>query len=198
MKNILVIDNRDSFVYNIVEYLRDSSRLNISVVSDDGRVRMEDINFMEYDGVVLSPGAGLPEEYSLMMDYLKSEKAEIIPTLGVCLGLQAMVCATGGKLRRLTLPKHGHRSKLHILRRHEMLVGLADETSIARYHSWVADEESLPKCWEIIALDEDTNVMVVSHTDKPWVATQFHPESIITAEGRRMINNWIERCIPQR
>lgn len=201
---ILVIDNRDSFVYNIVEYLRRISGVEVDVVRE-GQGLSQGLSQEKDDiaGIVLSPGAGIPQEYRLMTALLKDPRTAGIPVLGVCLGMQAMTVATGGRLLQLGGPKHGHRSELYFTSeqscsgaamRPGILEDVPDGSPIGRYHSWVVDEATLPECWDIAGRDEDGNIMVIVHRSRPWTGVQFHPESIITGYGFRMICNWVNGC----
>ncbi len=191
MKRVLVIDNRDSFVYNIVEYLRRTGEAETDVVCDDGRTQTPCAE--EYDGIVLSPGAGVPEEYAMMRALLADGESGGRKMLGVCLGMQAMVEATGGRLRRLDAPKHGHPSRLHFCGEREgMFAAVKEGSTVGRYHSWVVERESLPECWSVVAEDEEGNIMILTRRDAPWTAVQFHPESIISEEGYEMIRGWVE------
>ncbi len=189
MINILVINNNDSFVFNIVEYLRNTSLVQVSVVTDS--TPFHTIKWKEYDGVVLSPGAGLPEQYPLMREFLRNTISHNTHILGVCLGMQALASATGASLIKLPTPRHGHPSPISIIKEHHIVQNITSNSHIARYHSWVVNPDYLPMEWDIIATDEENNIMILAHKQRPWVGTQFHPESIITTNGRTFINNWI-------
>lgn len=195
MKKILVIDNRDSFVYNIVEYLRRMPEVEVQVVCDDGKTSLPCTD--SFWGIVLSPGAGVPEEYVLMREVLDGRVRETMPVLGICLGMQAMVTVSGGQLRLLPVPRHGHPSRLCFCGdRPAMFASIPEGTQVGRYHSWVVDEASLPGCWNLVARDEEGNVMVVVRKDKPWTGLQFHPESIMSPQGFDMLQAWVRTLPP--
>lgn len=192
MKKILVVNNNDSFIYNLVEYLR----LNGNCIFDV--VLTHELNFStlsKYDAILLSPGAGLPGDYPEMMKLIdKSIYTHSI--LGVCLGHQAISLYFGSKLRQLNIPKHGYCSKLNILEPLNILFqSVGEECEVGRYHSWVVDSKLLPPDLVVTSIDEDNNIMSISHSILPIHGVQFHPESIITHRGRIIINNWIESIV---
>jgi len=187
MERILVINNRDSFVYNLVGILE--NKCNPIVINEDDIYEgIED----DYDKIVLSPGAGLPSEYTKMMNLIKrcSNNKSI---LGVCLGHQAIIKSFGGELMQMDFPKHGHKSILNVLDKNDRLLhGLNEESCIGRYHSWVACPNKIPLCFNITALDEDNNIMAISHNSLRLYGLQFHPESIISNCGETIIDNWLK------
>lgn len=188
MKRILIVDNYDSFVYNLVQLLDEAGGCNYDVVFND-RIDFEALHL--YDNILLSPGPGIPAEAGKtteLLDYCKNTHA----ILGVCLGFQALVELFGGKLLQLKHPRHGHESLLTITDPHDVLLkGLHSGTRIGRYHSWVVEPASLPPELKVSGVDEDGNIMSVYHERLPLHGVQFHPESIITEAGEQMIRNWI-------
>lgn len=197
MDNILFIDNRDSFAYNIVEMLRQFG-ISLTVVTDclsgnvHGRSILDGImaTLPDYSGIVLSPGAGIPAEYPIMQTILHS--GTDIPILGVCLGHQAIAEAAGAILTCMPQPHHGHTSRLKLAAyQHPIFYDVPDNSPIGRYHSWVVDKETLPHGIRIIATDEDGNIQAIAHRTLPRIGLQFHPESVITAYGRQIIGNWL-------
>ena len=192
MKKILVVDNQDSFVYNLVEMLR------MQDVQFEVK-RCEDLRFPlhaeEIAGVLLSPGGGLPQDYPQMMQLIDRYHTRI-PLLGVCLGHQAIGQYFNATLQQLPRPLHGHASELRIAHSHDALVlNISHNSTIARYHSWVINAGSLPATLQAIAFDEDDNIMILRHIDYPVWGVQFHPESIITGEcGMTIIRNWLKLC----
>lgn len=188
MKKILVIDNRDSFVYNLIEYLRINGKCEVDVVLSDC-VNFDTLD--EYDGILFSPGAGIPADYPNMWRVIDQCKYSH-SMLGVCLGHQAIAEYFGASLFQLELPRHGHCSNLKLLEGNRLTEGIVDGCSIGRYHSWIVSPYMLSNELKISATDEDGNVMMIRHKILPIYGVQFHPESIITEQGQKMINNWIE------
>ena len=188
MRKILVVDNHDSFVYNLVELLRANENCTFDVVLSDD-LDLERAG--EYDMFLLSPGAGLPMERPMMMKLIE-RYASSRSILGVCLGFQALVEFFGGGLYQLPYPKHGHTSTLSILKSEDLLFkGLPKEIKVGRYHSWVVNQKVLPKDFYISSEDEDGNIMSMTHKTLPLYGVQFHPESIISQYGQQIIDNWI-------
>ncbi len=194
MASILIIDNYDSFVYNLVQLVRE-----VEGVYHYDVLRVDELNGNEaegYDGLIISPGPGLPTEQAMMMRTLANFASLSKPILGICLGCQAIALHFGYQLKHLSAPLHGHTSTL----RHSskgILQALSDDTAIARYHSWVVDLESLsPEAGGLIeeGYCEDIDgkqTMVVRHKDLPIWGLQFHPESIITTDGTSYISGWL-------
>lgn len=196
MIKILFIDNRDSFAYNIVEMLRQSGTDPVIVTdthqatSDREYCEVEIPDLDEFDGIVLSPGAGVPAEYPIMQRILKSDTT--CPILGICLGHQAIAETAGAQLECMARPLHGHTSTLHISEpRHAIFDGINEGTPIGRYHSWVVDAKHTGSDIDVIAWDEDGNIQAIAQRSLPRIGLQFHPESIITTEGRQIIGNWL-------
>lgn len=188
---ILLIDNYDSFVFNIVGLLRQCRRefpcLEWDVVKND-RVTLPEAE--GYDGLILSPGPGLPAEAGRMPEVIK-RCAGRIPILGVCLGCQAIAEAFGCGLRQLEAPRHGHPSPLHIEDPSDPLVGFlsGQRVTVGRYHSWVIDESTMTADTPltVTSRDEDGLIMSISHRTHPLFGLQFHPESIITTHGPHLL-----------
>lgn len=192
---ILIIDNYDSFVYNIVGLMRDVAKrpgmesLAWRVVRNDVATD-EDVE--SCDAIVLSPGPGLPSEAGRMMELL-GRYAGKRPIFGVCLGFQAIACHFGATLRNLPMPRHGHRSELRAIDERDPIVGMlaAAAPVVGRYHSWVVDRGSLPECLVATSEDEDGNIMSLRHVELPIFGTQFHPESMISDCGLRIMENFL-------
>lgn len=205
MKRVLVVNNKDSFVYNLVEYLRHlvGDAMDICEVDrlyTDGWTRE---TLLSYSHILLSPGAGIPSEYPEMMHLLtnvleNAEAGQTVPSiLGVCLGHQAIAEALGANLVQMKAPKHGHASRLQIvLPSFELWQGVDNNSEIARYHSWVVDEATLPRGLVVQAYDECQNIMAISHPEYLIYGLQFHPESIITKHGKAMLESWIKKELP--
>lgn len=188
MSRILVIDNYDSFVYNLVHYLRELDQ-EVHVLRND---KFELENLSEYDRVLLSPGPGIPSEAGKMMDLIEYnlQLNVCIPMLGVCLGHQALGMALGGTLRNLEEVYHGVASSIHISSDSRLYKGISTPLTVGRYHSWVVD---LPDTAElkITSTDNQGNVMSFEHTTKPIWGVQYHPESVLTSNGKELLTNWL-------
>lgn len=193
---ILIIDNHDSFVYNLVQLVREAEESCLFDVVPASLLceEMEDM----YDALIISPGPGLPTDQPKMMQMLSAFAESKKPILGVCLGCQAIALHYGYKLQQLNSPLHGHTSEL-IHGAEGILRGLPSKTSIGRYHSWVVDITSGGSTLreEGFTVDRDgKQTMVIRHESLPIWGLQFHPESIMTAYGSLYINNWL-RLIKQ-
>ncbi|NNM10101.1 MAG: aminodeoxychorismate/anthranilate synthase component II [Flavobacteriaceae bacterium] len=185
---VLVIDNYDSFVYNLVHYLED---LDVEVtVKRNDRFDLDELE--HYDKILLSPGPGIPDEAGLLKVVIR-RYAGIKPILGVCLGQQAIGEVFGGSIRNLSEVFHGVATKARILVDDEpMFKGLDKEIEVGRYHSWVVEKENFPMELEITSIDENGQIMSLRHREFDIRAVQFHPESVLTPKGKKMIKNWIE------
>lgn len=185
---ILVIDNYDSFVYNLVHYLEEFD-CKVRVVRND-QFLIEEID--NYDKILLSPGPGIPDEAGLLKQVIKSYAGKK-PIFGVCLGQQAIGEVFGGKLTNLEKVFHGIATKATILKESEPLFkGLEKEIEIGRYHSWVVAKEEFPDVLEITSVDENGQIMSLRHKKFDICGVQFHPESVLTPMGKQIIKNWIE------
>lgn len=185
---ILVIDNYDSFVYNLVHYLEEMD-VEVTVKRND-QFELEEVSF--YNKVLLSPGPGIPEEAGLLKPLIKAYAGKL-PIFGVCLGQQAIGEVFGGSLTNLKQVFHGVATKATILDKEEPLFkGMGPEIEIGRYHSWVVSREDFPNTLKITAVDENDQIMALRHREYDICAVQFHPESVLTPEGKKMIKNWIE------
>lgn len=183
--HLLVIDNRDSFVYNVVELLRSLPELTFEVLPEG---ELELSSLPEHDGLILSPGPGVPSEFSRMQALIRAE-AGVKPILGICLGHQALAEHYGATLVQLPAPRHGHASALVVIDPTDSLVGAIPTGSlVGRYHSWAVDEASLPTCLVPTAYCADAGegrvLMAMRHRTEPVWSVQFHPESMISEHGR--------------
>ncbi|HET8838987.1 MAG TPA: aminodeoxychorismate/anthranilate synthase component II [Flavobacteriaceae bacterium] len=186
MKKIAVIDNYDSFVYNLVHYLEECDA-EVRVFRND-KLQLADIEF--FDKIVLSPGPGLPQNAG-MLNAVVLEYAQRKPILGVCLGQQAIAEAFGGNLRNLDKVYHGVSTPVFQLVDDEILFkGLPKKFLAGRYHSWIV-ENQLPNCLEATSMDEKGLLMSFRHKNLDVRAVQFHPESILTPLGKIMVRNWV-------
>ena len=187
MKKILVIDNYDSFTYNLVHYLEDLN-CEVTVYRND-EFDIDEIAI--FDKIVLSPGPGIPDEAGL----LKAVIAKYAPTksiLGVCLGQQAIGEVFGGTLSNLDKVYHGVATMIKTSVDDELLFeGLGNEFEVGRYHSWVVDAE-LPEVLEATSFDENGQVMSLRHKTYDVRGVQFHPESVLTPNGKKILENWVK------
>lgn len=189
MSKILLIDNYDSFTYNLFHYLDELNEGGVEVIRND---ELDLNNLQKYDRVVLSPGPGLPENAGKLMNFLEVYATES-PILGVCLGQQAIAEHFGMKLKNLDEVVHGQARKVQILKtKSGLFKGLPPEIKVGRYHSWVIDPVSLTDDFEVTSTDEEGNIMSIEHKTLPICAVQFHPESILTEYGKEMLQNWLE------
>jgi len=190
MERILIIDNYDSFTYNLVQIVEQNFTGQIDVFRND-EISVEEAG--EYDGIILSPGPGIPDEAG----NLKSIIAQHAPKkkiLGVCLGLQAIAEVFGGKLINLEEVFHGVKTKMSVLKQNDILFkNIPLEFEAGRYHSWVVDTQRIPDCLEITCVDEQHQVMAMRHKSFPVYGVQFHPESVMTKYGKQMIINFLEQ-----
>ena len=185
---ILLLDNYDSFTYNLLHCLEMNEGVSVDVFRNDeiGLAIAEN-----YDKIVLSPGPGLPSEAGMLNDIIRTY-APSKSMLGVCLGMQAMAEVYGGKLKNLEQVMHGVASPVMVTEPDEILFrGLPAVFSGGRYHSWVVDRETIPACFRITALDEEGNIMALRHVTYNLCGVQFHPESVLTEYGKEIIRNWL-------
>ena len=183
--HLLVIDNRDSFVYNVVELLRSLPELTFEVIPEG---ELELSSPPEHDGLILSPGPGVPSEFPRMQALIRAE-AGVKPILGICLGHQALAEHYGATLVQLPAPRHGHASALEVIDPTDSLAGAIPTGSlVGRYHSWAVDEASLPTSLVPTAYCADAGegrvLMAMRHRTEPVWSVQFHPESMISEHGR--------------
>ena len=187
--NILLIDNRDSFVYNVKALIEQCNVADrVDVVPND-KIDFGRLGY--YSGIVLSPGPGIPNEAADMPKLIDiCENTHSI--LGICLGHQAIAEHFGAKLHNLPHPLHGKQGKLKVVKPEDILLrGLSCCETIGHYHSWVVAWEELPECNEVTATDNENNIMSFSHKSKPLYGLQFHPESFMTSCGKTIVQNWL-------
>ena len=185
---ILVLDNYDSFTYNLVYILKELGQ-NVEVYRND-KIALEAIK--NYDKILLSPGPGIPEEAGILLDVIK-EYAPTKSILGVCLGHQAIAEAFGAKLHNMGEVLHGVTTKCLITDKNERLFkGIPAEIEVCRYHSWTVVKDTMPADLKVTAIDEKGYVMAEAHTKYDVRGVQFHPEAYLTEFGKKMIENWLE------
>lgn len=185
---ILVFDNYDSFTYNLVHLVEKITGEKVDVFRND-RIGLADI--AAYDKIILSPGPGIPEEAGLLLPLIK-EYAASKSILGVCLGHQAIAEAFGGRLVNLTTVYHGVATPVKILNTGSgILKGLGEEIEAGRYHSWIVSDEDLPGVLEVTARDANGYIMGLQHKEFDVQGVQFHPESVLTPDGEKILRNWL-------
>lgn len=187
---LLIIDNYDSFTFNVVQVLG-TLYPDIKVVKND-EITVDAIEAMQPQAIVLSPGPGTPDRAGICLDVV-SRYAGTIPILGICLGHQTIAQAFGGKIIKANKPMHGKASDICIDTDHPLFYGLPDHIQAARYHSLIADRPSFPDQLRIIAEDKDGQIMALAHRELPVCGVQFHPESILAEHGIEIFRNFLIR-----
>ena len=183
---LLILDNYDSFTYNIVHAVRE---LGVEpTVRRNDRITLDEVD--AFDKIIISPGPGVPSEAGILTQLLE-RYAESKPILGVCLGHQAIGERFGARLRNLPQVYHGIRSTITVTVPDYIFAGLPEHLEVGRYHSWVVDSKGLPDCLEVTAVSPDGEIMAMRHRTLDVRGVQFHPESILTPQGLTIIKNWI-------
>lgn len=185
---IVLIDNYDSFTFNLYQYLGEFT--DVKIFRND-EVTIEELRELKPKGIVISPGPGRPEDAGISIEVIRNF-GEDIPVLGICLGHQAIAAAFGGKVIGAKEIFHGKSSNIQV-RGNDIFEGISRKLEVMRYHSLVVDRGTLPKELEIIAeTTEDNVIMAIKHKTKKIYGLQFHPESVFTPKGKRMIKNFVE------
>lgn len=185
---ILLIDNYDSFSYNLYQLIG-SINSDIKVIRNDA-MTVEEVRALAPEVIIISPGPGHPEESGICIDLVKTLGSEI-PILGVCLGHQVICTAYGGVVSYAKQMMHGKQSDTKLDLTCSLFEGCSEVTKVARYHSLAAIESTMPECLQITARTDDGEIMAVKHKDYEVYGVQFHPESIMTPEGKQMLKNFI-------
>lgn len=185
---ILLIDNYDSFSYNLYQLIGEICP-DIKVIRND-EMTIEEIEKLSPDRIIISPGPGRPEDAGIIIEAAKTVCRKI-PTLGVCLGHQAICSAYGATITYAKKLMHGKQSTISFSADCPLFSGIDTNAPVARYHSLAADPETIPDCLEITAVADDGEVMAVQHKEYPIFGVQFHPESIMTPDGKIMLSNFI-------
>jgi len=186
--NILILDNYDSFTYNLVQYVEELQGLSIDVKRNDAITVFE---VSAYDCIIISPGPGIPSESGITLELIK-EYFDSKPILGVCLGLQAIVEAFGGEIYNMDEVYHGISTDVEIMDTEDLLFqNINSPFKAGRYHSWAAVRENFPAELNITAVDSEGSVMALKHKSAELYGVQFHPESIMTPEGKKMLRNFL-------
>ena len=182
----LIIDNFDSFTFNLHHYVSEFTD-NCDVIRND---KLSDVNFDKYNKIILSPGPSLPKDHSTIFKFL-SDFAEKKSILGICLGHQAIAEYFGAKLLNLKKVKHGVTSENIIIKKDKVFQNFPTKFSIGHYHSWVVSKEDFPSCLVVTSENEEGFIMSISHKEFDVKGIQFHPESILTPNGKTIVKNWI-------
>ncbi|MCB9251630.1 MAG: aminodeoxychorismate/anthranilate synthase component II [Flavobacteriales bacterium] len=185
---ILVFDNYDSFTYNLCDYIQQCGN-EILVVRND-EMTIEEIEKLDFSGIILSPGPGIPSESGILMPLIHTFHKRV-PILGICLGHQAIACYFEESLVKAPFPMHGKVSRIKMIP-HPMWNGLPENISVCRYHSLVIDRLTKSELIVTAYSLDDSQIMALSHTNLPIWGIQFHPEAILTEYGMDIINNWLK------
>lgn len=185
---ILVIDNYDSFTYNLVQYIERVIKRPVDVYRND-MISLDDVD--AYDKILISPGPGIPDEAGISLDLIRRYGATK-SILGVCLGHQAIAEAYGGSIKNLTRVYHGVVGQMkQLLPGDYLFEGVPTEFDAGRYHSWVVEAETLPASLEVTVENDEGYIMAIRHKEHDVRGVQFHPESVLTEMGGKMILNWV-------
>lgn len=186
MKTV-IIDNYDSFTYNLAHLVKELGT-EVDVLRND-KFELEELE--KYDKIILSPGLGIPEEAGLLLEVIRTYAGRK-PILGVCLGEQAIGQAFGGKLTNLSEVFHGIQTNVKIKNKDYIFSGLPTEIPVGRYHSWVVDTEEFPEELVITAISSEGQIMALKHQEYDVHGIQFHPESVLTPDGKQIVGNWLK------
>lgn len=184
---IVIIDNYDSFTYNLSHLVKELGA-EVTVYRND---QFEMSQLEEFDKIILSPGPGIPSEAGLLLDVIKAYAGKK-PILGVCLGHQAIGESFGGKLTNIGEVVHGVATPCHITKDDYLFEGLPKDIEIGRYHSWVVDTEAFPECLEVTSTSDEGFIMSLRHREYDIRGIQYHPESVLTPDGKTIIGNWLK------
>ena len=188
---IVIIDNYDSFTYNLSHLIKELGA-DVTVYRND-KFQMEQLE--AFDKIVLSPGPGIPSEAGLLLDVIKAYAGKK-PILGVCLGHQAIGESFGGKLTNLSQVYHGVATPSTITVKDYIFEGLPEKIEIGRYHSWVVDNDGFPECLEVTSVSDEGYVMSLRHKEYDIRGIQYHPESVLTPDGKAILKNWLKNPPP--
>ena len=186
MKTV-IIDNYDSFTYNLAHLVKELGA-KVDVLRND-KFELEELE--KYDKIILSPGPGIPEEAGLLLEVIRTYAGRK-PILGVCLGEQAIGQAFGGKLTNLSEVFHGIQTNVKIKNKDYIFSGLPTEIPVGRYHSWVVDTDGFPEELVITAISSEGQIMALKHREYDVHGIQFHPESVLTPDGKQIVGNWLK------
>ncbi len=188
MRKILVLDNYDSFTYNLVHILHELGRGSVIDVFRNDKIELDEVDY--YDDILLSPGPGVPKDAGIMPELIK-QFGSSKNILGVCLGHQAIGEAYGSELFNLPDVLHGIVTNIDINKEDKLFRDIPPSFDVCRYHSWVIKEDSLPDELEVLSTDGKGQIMAVKHKEFKVRGVQFHPESVMTQHGKKLIENWL-------
>jgi len=183
---IAIIDNYDSFTYNLSHLMRELG-VEVTVLRND-QFKLSDLE--PFSKIVLSPGPGIPSEAGLLLDVIRTYAGKK-PILGVCLGHQAIGEVFGAKLENLSEVFHGVATPCHVVSDDPFFGSMKTDITVGRYHSWVVSQEDFPECLEVTAVSDEGQIMALRHRKYNIRGIQFHPESVLTPDGQKMILNWL-------
>ena len=193
----MILDNYDSFTYNLVQLVEEIIGGEVDVYRND-EISIDDVD--RYDKIILSPGPGIPSEAGILLSLIKTY-AKSKSILGVCLGHQAIGEVFGGQLTNLSKVFHGIKTKINLIpavsqsiNNNDWFKGLEAEIEVGRYHSWVINEQDVPAELEVTAVDSLGMIMSIRHREYDVQGVQFHPESVLTPNGRKMLENWLVKA----
>ncbi len=186
MKRIVIIDNYDSFTYNLSHLVKELGA-EVSVFRND-KFQMQQLD--AFDKIILSPGPGIPSEAGFLLDAIRNYAGKK-PILGVCLGHQAIGEVFGAKLKNLNSVFHGIATPATIIQNDYIFNHLPQTLEVGRYHSWIVSKDALPDCLEITSESDEGYIMSLRHKQFDIRGIQYHPESVLTPQGRQIINNWL-------
>lgn len=192
---ILILDNYDSFTYNLVHMVEKITGTYPDVYRND-EITLEEVG--DYDLIILSPGPGIPDEAGILKEVIRIYAGKL-PIFGVCLGLQAITEVFGGTIINMNEVFHGVATDMKVIQKDAIIFkDIPEVFPAARYHSWIASNENLPESLEITAIDEDGGIMAIQHKNYQVSAVQFHPESILTEVGEQLVRNFINAVSKQQ
>ena len=184
---ILLLDNYDSFTYNLLHAVKELGRTDVEVFRND-QITLDEVD--RFDKIILSPGPGIPKEAGLLLPIIK-RYAPTKAILGVCLGHQAIGETFGATLENLTEVYHGVQTPVNIIKEDIVFRGMENELLVGRYHSWVVSRKAFPECLEITAESKEGQIMALRHKSYNVHGIQFHPESVLTPQGKEIIKNFL-------
>ncbi|MBC8594884.1 aminodeoxychorismate/anthranilate synthase component II [Oscillospiraceae bacterium N12] len=184
---ILLLDNYDSFTYNLLHAVKELGRTDVEVFRND-QITLDEVD--RFDKIILSPGPGIPKEAGLLLPIIK-RYAPTKAILGVCLGHQAIGETFGATLENLTEVYHGVQTPVNIIKEDIVFRGMENELLVGRYHSWVVSRKAFPECLEITAESKEGQIMALRHKSYNVHGIQFHPESVLTPQGKLIIQNFL-------
>lgn len=184
---VVIIDNYDSFTYNLSHLVKELGA-EVTVYRND-KFEMEQLE--AFDKIILSPGPGIPSEAGLLLDVIRAYAGKK-PILGVCLGHQAIGESFGGQLTNLSQVYHGVATPCHITQQDYLFEGLPETIEVGRYHSWVVDNVGFPDCLEVTSVSDEGFIMSLRHKEFDIRGIQYHPESVLTPEGKTLLKNWLD------